>query len=216
MKEFIEIPATNISLMARKPIHGVGINDSNYNVTGIVSGKKISCPYYQAWLNMITRSYSKKYQEKHTTYNGCSVCYEWLAFSIFRLWMIKQDWKGKQLDKDLLKLGNKVYSPSTCLFVSRQINTLLTDSGKIRGEFPLGVHLNKSNGRYRAKCMTYGKQNRIGYFKTVNEAEYAYLIFKSNHVRDVALAQIEPLKSILMSRSALLESKALLIGLATD
>lgn len=112
----------------KRLVYGVGNNDADYVVEkreeiGYVGGKRRRklmwvCPYYQTWKDMIKRCYSTKCQEKFPTYKGCSVSADWHTFSNFKAWMEKQNWEGKQLDKDILIEGNKVYSPETCVFVS--------------------------------------------------------------------------------------------------
>lgn len=129
-------------------MYGVGINDADYEVkkSKKMNGKwKIvwMCPYYDRWTSMLSRCYSKKLQETHPTYKGCSVCDEWLRFSNFKKWMEEQNWEGRQLDKDFLFENNKVYSPSTCLFIPNKLNSFIITSGKARGEYPLGVHYMK-------------------------------------------------------------------------
>lgn len=104
---------------------GVGINDSDYvvqkkeTIKGIDGKRKQRlvwiCPYYRAWQSMLVRAYSKSYHKRRPTYIGCSVSEEWKTFSNFKSWMEGQVWEGKQLDKDLLVEGNKVYSEETCV-----------------------------------------------------------------------------------------------------
>lgn len=124
--------------MSKKLIYGVGVNDSDYKVNPTVKGKRVKCPFYMKWRNMIARCYSSAYHKIKPSYKGCVVCSEWLSFSNFKSWMIKQDWKGKQLDKDIVKLGNKEYSPSTCVFVSNSVNCAMrpitTNSPLIKGK----------------------------------------------------------------------------------
>ena len=89
-------------------VFGVGLNDANYTVNPVVSGKSYLCSIYSRWQGMLERCYSKKYQVLSKTYSECTVCEEWLTFSNFKTWMEQQDWKGKQLDKDIIKKGNKI------------------------------------------------------------------------------------------------------------
>ena len=88
---------------------------------------------------MLARCYSAKFQEHCPTYTGCTVAEDWLKFSNFKDWMEKQQWEGKQLDKDILFEGNKVYGPDTCVFVSPMVNTFTIDSGAARGKWLIGV-----------------------------------------------------------------------------
>lgn len=120
---FKEIKSSKGSLAKRKLIYGVALNDSWYNVNYKSVGVTFSCPYYTRWVAMLRRCYSSSYKAKKTTYRDCSCCDDWLVFSVFRSWMEQQDWEGKELDKDIRVRGNKLYSPTTCLFVSTKDNT---------------------------------------------------------------------------------------------
>ena len=161
-------------------VFGVGINDADYNVCEhyIVDGKdKIVwvCPFYQTWKSMLKRCYSEK---EYPTYKGCSVCDEWLIFSNFKRWMEQQDWQGKQLDKDLLIEGNKVYSPETCIFVDQVINKFVTDSGAARGEYMIGVYWRKHVGKFVSQCSNpfTCKREHLGYF---TDELTAHLVWKA-------------------------------------
>tara|TARA_R110000850_G_scaffold273054_1_gene408794 strand:+ start:392 stop:1042 length:651 start_codon:yes stop_codon:yes gene_type:complete len=186
MSDFIEIPATKRSLTKRKPVFGIGINDANYVVQPTINGKRIWCPFYAVWRNMIMRCYSAKFQEKHPTYRGCTVAVEWLTFSNFKIWMEKQDWVGKELDKDILIPGNKEYSPKSCLLVSQTINKLLNENLANRGCLPQGVSFKNSLDKYQSYCGVSGNKKHLGYFTYISEAEYTYLKFKSSLIKELA------------------------------
>jgi len=189
MQEFVEIPANKKSIANRKKMYDIGINDVNYQVTPIIEGKRMTCPYYRAWHSMLTRCYSAKYKSKRLTYSKCTVCDDWLIFSIFRNWMMQQDWKDKQLDKDLLVRGNKEYSPTTCMFVTSAINNLLIDSHTIRGQYAIGVYWNKQISKYIANCSVDGKNIYLGCYILETEAHLAYLVFKKELIINVANTQ---------------------------
>lgn len=136
--------------MARKLVCGVGINDADYC---IYKRKPYwSCPYYSKWRAMLSRCYNPKVLERQTTYQGSSVCNEWLTFSNFKFWMEKQDWEGKALDKDFLQDGSKIYSPETCVFIPIELNNFLTLKGNLRSNTPLGVSYHKQKGLYQSRC----------------------------------------------------------------
>ena len=167
-------------------VYGVGINDADYQVmiNETIDGKdKIlwRCPYYVKWTHMIARCYSERELEKYPTYRGCVVCEEWLYFSNFREWMIQQEWEDRCLDKDFLVENNKVYSPSTCVFVPSKVNVFITARGNDRGKYPLGVFLFKETNKkpYRSRCSNgSGKRIHLGYFSTPEEAHQAWLVKK--------------------------------------
>lgn len=117
--------------MKNKKICGVATNDAEYVTSVYEKGQKRKltwrCPFYNVWFNMINRVYGKYKSVQHSFYEDSVVCDEWLTFSNFKAWMEKQDWKGKQLDKDILVVGNKHYSPETCVFVTGEANGLVKD-----------------------------------------------------------------------------------------
>lgn len=180
MKDFIEVPASRSSLLRRKPIYGLGINDADYMIE--VDG--VRCPFYSKWKNMLTRCYCEKYQKRQPTYVGCSVSNEWLTLSSFKKWMSSQEWVGMHLDKDLIKYGNKVYSPELCVLVPQSLNSLLL-SGR-NSQYPQGVYLYTNSDRFKAQCNVNGIMKHLGYFSTQEQASKAYRLFKSNHIKETA------------------------------
>ena len=188
MKEFLEVPAGKESMVRRRPVYGMGINDADYEIS---RGNNI-CPFYRKWVNMLERCYCETYQQKQPTYKGCKVCDEWLIFSNFKAWMKNQDWKDKELDKDILIPGNKIYSSVTCVFVPRRVNGLLVDCGGRRGKFPLGVSFHKYSGRFRAYCNVNGKIKHVGYYDSSEDATDAANIAKSDEIKRVAYLQTDP------------------------
>jgi len=173
-------------------VFGVGLNDAEYPVSPVVNGKRIQCPFYRTWKSMLCRCYSEKYQLKYPTYIGCSVYLGWHTFSNFKVWMETQDWEGKQLDKDLLVPGNKIYSPETCLFVSGQVNNFMISADSIRGEWPVGVSWHKGVEKFMATCHNLGKgQKHLGYFDSPDEASDAYWTYKCRLAEELAKLQID-------------------------
>lgn len=162
--------------MKLKKVYGVGINDSKEAVYKYEKGVIVwVCPYYSRWMNMLKRCYSKIFHKKHPSYIGCTVCEEWLLFSNFRSWLELQDWFDKELDKDLLIKGNKVYSPSTCILISSQVNTFLNERFVDRGEYPIGVSFHKASGKFQAQCRVNGKSLGLGLYKNPDDAHKAWL-----------------------------------------
>jgi hypothetical protein len=202
MKEFPVIPATKMSVSKRMPIYGIGINDAHYKISSAVNGRRILCPFYLRWKEMIRRCYSESFHDKQPTYKECSVCEEWLTFSNFRSWMTNQDWQNKDLDKDIKFSGNKIYSPDTCIFVAHEINMLTCDSLASRGKWPLGVYFNKQSNKFMSRCVVNNKLKYLGLFCTSLEASKVYKEFKSKLILSVAKDQEQPLKSYLVRIAA--------------
>lgn len=125
---------------------------------------------------MLHRAYDSKAQVRRPNYVGCSVFDEWLTFSNFKLWMETQDWEGKQLDKDILVPGNKVYSPETCVFVTAVLNVFLTLRGSDRGAYLVGVNWHKASGKFVAQCSNpfTRKREYLGLFHTEEAAHEAW------------------------------------------
>lgn len=156
-------------------ILGIGKNDADYKVTG--------CPYYLRWKTMIVRAYDKKYHKRRPSYEGVTVCKEWLTFSNFKRWMETQDWQGKEIDKDILVIGNKEYSPTACCFVLSHLNACFTTRDRARGDYMIGVSFENSSNKFRAQLTMNGKHVNIGRFYTEIEAHKAYIKVKIKYIK---------------------------------
>jgi hypothetical protein len=180
-------------------VYGIGVNDSPTPVSKSekVNGKWRTvwvCPYYAIWKGVLQRCYSDLCLKKYPTYRGCSICPEWIYFMTFKAWMMAQDWEGRQLDKDILVEGNKIYSPETCRFVEAIVNAFLNDQGVTRGEWPIGVHWNKAASKFQALCRNpfTKRQEYLGSFTCPNEAHEAWRKRKHEHACALADLQTDP------------------------
>ena len=174
-----------------KLVLGAGFNDKTRPAW--VDGKIVK--EYELWQSMLNRCFSEKYQTRQPTYKGCNVSDNFLNYSFFYDWCQNQvgfgkvDDKGRSwcLDKDLLFVGNKTYSETTCVFVPQEINKFFNECGNTKGEYPVGVCFDKQNGKFKASCAVNSKQQHLGYFKTPQEAFAAYKPFKEALCKQLAL-----------------------------
>lgn len=185
--EFWQRPADHISAAhgcpkckyegAKAELYGIATNDMSL---------KANHPLYSAWRGMIQRCYSGNIK-KYPTYQGCSVCDQWLNFSAFYEWGVKNMPTAKihyHLDKDIIIKGNKIYSPQTCCFVPREINNLTTNCKKVRGVYPVGVSI--SRGKFLAHVSRDSKQQCIGSFDSPEDAFAAYKSAKESYIKELA------------------------------
>lgn len=169
----------------RKLIYGVGVRD--------VKTPTQTCPYYKLWVQVLRRCYSPAEQLRKPTYVGCTTVPEWHHLSAFMEWMQQQDWQGKELDKDLLVPGNKVYGPDTCVFIPKQVNSFLTCARRHDG-LGAGVEYRPTGkGKYRAHCSQLGGGLAyLGYFDTPEEAHEAWRTEKHRLALILADQQTNP------------------------
>lgn len=162
----------------RETVRSLGINDAEFATSpaDLVGGQLKFGPYL-SWITMLERCGSV-YQKKKPSYLGVTVCDEWKLFSNFALWCKHAYKHGWKLDKDLIVRSNMVYSPDTCLFVPDEINSFLTTSGKVRGEYPQGVTKEPDKTKYRARISIENKRVHLGYFNTILEAHKAWQLAK--------------------------------------
>lgn len=169
----------------------IGINDASYQVTTKIEGKVIFCPFYAVWTSMLNRVYAGNEEN----YLDCVVVDAWHTFSNFKVWMEQQNWQDKQLDKDLLIKGNRIYGPDTCLFINPRLNTFLTVKQPKRkgGNLPAGVTIIKSSSKYRVSASNgNGRMKHIGLFSTTEEASKAYLEYKLSAAKELAKDETDP------------------------
>ena len=112
--------------------------------------------YYRVWESMIRRCYSRKVHVKQPTYEGCSVCDEWLNLQRFARWYTENHYavsgETMNLDKDILVEGNRIYSPETCIFVPRRINLAFRRRSDFGGQRMVNT-LRKYEGRLPARVL---------------------------------------------------------------
>lgn len=182
-----------VNCMASKKslIFGVALNDAEYNVKP--RSKILRCRFYDCWLDMIVRCYSEKFKERHPSYYGCSVCDEWLVFSKFKHWMEKQDWQGKQLDKDIIKLNNKIYSPENCAFVTCETNNFVLGFKRGGSSEKAGVSWNKNANKYESYCNNpfTKKKEHLGLHLTESEAHESWRTRKLFFAHSLAKKQAD-------------------------
>lgn len=167
--------------MAKKMVHGVGINDADYKLHKCTTVNKVTrsywrCPFYMKWAAILERAYSIKSMERSPSYLGVTVDPEWHVFSKFKKWMELQDWHGKEIDKDILVPGNRIYGPEFCIFVSAELNSFILDSNATRGKYPIGVSFDSWTGKLKAACRNpfTGKVENLGRYSCEKEAHEAW------------------------------------------
>ena len=167
-------------------VFGVGISGIKYPITV----NSVKTKEYMLWKDMLTRCYSIVFEKKYSTYEGCEVSDNFKSYEYFYEWCNKQIGFGNEgwhLDKDLLVKGNKIYSESTCVFLPKEINLVLTKCTASRGEHPIGVNWNKTNKAFVARVRkNKGRSEWLGSFKTEIEAFKAYKKAKESFIKEQA------------------------------
>lgn len=156
---------------AKHLVLGVGINDLD------VCARGNTC--YEIWHSILQRTIDEKYKLLHKAYKDASICDEWLLLSNFKAWFDEHYVEGYCIEKDLLGLKSKVYSPDTCCFLPAEINSAITRE-KFERELPIGVMRYKD--RFKAVC----RLKYLGIFDTVEEAKTAYLKEKKRYITELA------------------------------
>lgn len=155
-------------------IYGFGVNDLDRVVT--------NDPVYFTWKRMIERCYAEITLEKSPTYEDKYVNSEWSLASKFESWMLNQTWQGMELDKDLLILGNKEYSATTCSFIPKKVNLVLGTSDGKRGDYMLGVCLHSTaRHKFQSRC----GQTYLGLFIDERSAHKVWQKAKSEDILKV-------------------------------
>lgn len=105
-----------------KSVYGIGYYGNGKYAARINNTKTEE---YIKWFSMFTRCYNEEYQNRQPTYIGCSVSEEFWDFQNFAEWYNEKKYICNyplELDKDLLYEGNKVYAPSKCCLIPKEIN----------------------------------------------------------------------------------------------
>ena len=167
-------------------VFGVGVVGTKYPIT--VNGTLTK--EYTLWQSMLRRCYSDTCKNRRPTYEDCEVSDNFKSYEYFYEWCHKQigfDNEWWHLDKDLLVKGNKVYSEDTCVFIPREINSLLIKRVASRGEHLIGVYWSKTANAFVSQVSkNKGMQEHLGVFNTELEAFNAYKQAKETFIKEQA------------------------------
>ena len=171
-------------------VYGVGIIGAEPIVDK--DGRKLK--EYELWCSMLQLVYDSKKHIELPTYTNCSVSENFKYFPYFKEWCNNQiganalDDKGNPfaLDKDILIKGNKQYGEDVCVFIPRELNNLVTNCSKSRGDSVIGVCYSKAHKKYLSKVRKYGKLTHLGHFDTEIEAFIVYKEAKESHIKTLA------------------------------
>ena len=161
----------------RKLVYGVGIND-------------VMIPYFtkttiwKTWNGIIRRTDNrdpKWIEQSKKSYLDCTLDSRWYKLSAFKEWIEQwDDFENKEVDKDILIPGNKIYGPDTCLMVRPIVNAWFKPD-RNRGDLPRGICWNtawkrgKSSNPYRAQITPIGgKRTGLGVYGTIEEASAVF------------------------------------------
>lgn len=124
-----------------------GIGHKGCEGTVDSNGKRLVS--YTRWKAILRRCSTEE------VYKDVSICDEWLEFKNFKEWFDTNYIEGFEIDKDLQSGSEKIYSPSTCIFLPPEINKMLTPSQlDAKG-------IEKKNQKWRAKLYIGGKKTTL-------------------------------------------------------
>ena len=144
---------------------------------------------YSRWKSMINRCYNPRVWDTFPTYEGCTVCDEWLYFQSYAEWFYTAcpgDPSMYDVDKDLLCPNNKIYSPETCEFLPRAINILVKNDSGNNKYGCVGVHWDTQKQKFRVRFEFQGKKFSGGYYTDLKDAQEAYVKLKKEKIRKAA------------------------------
>lgn len=161
-------------------VHGVGTYIPTDKHKSTVNGK--TSYGYTCWAGMLRRCYN----EDSCWYKDCSVVEDWHRSDVFWEWADEQTGFGEKyyhLDKDILKIGNRIYGPDTCAFVPRQLNFFMCAANAIRGDTPQGIHWEASRSKYKVDISLDGKTKFLGRFSSMEDAKQTYAKAKDDEAQ---------------------------------
>lgn len=165
-------------------VYGVGVMGDS---VGKVNGVEVK--EYRLWRGLLARCYNEKSKRNLPSYKNCVVSENFKYFPHFQNWCYDQvgfNVKGFELDKDILIKRNKIYSEDTCVFIPKELNLLLCNAKRIRGDLPIGVGLSNTENRYLSHMTKENKYVSLGTHNTPEQAFQAYKESKECYIKEVA------------------------------
>jgi hypothetical protein len=133
------------------------------------------------WFNMKARCEdTRAYKARNAAYADTQNGFE--SFQHFAEWCQGEYGYRKRerngffwsLDKDLISIGNRVYSEDRCMFIPNRVNILFSGT-RIEREYPMGVCYYKPLNKLRSQSHSAnGTKTHLGYFDCPEEAHLAY------------------------------------------
>lgn len=179
----------------RKLIYGVGIND-------------VMIPYFtkskvwKTWTGIIRRTDNRDpiWLSSKPSYIECTLDPRWFKLSAFKEWIEQwDDFENKEIDKDLLIPGNKIYGPDTCLMVRPVVNAWFKVTKHGGGELPRGVSWNsawkigRSPNPYRTQISPIGgKRTGLGVYATIEEASAVFEKARKEQIKVLIETETDP------------------------
>ena len=166
-------------------IFGVGIVGEDYSLIHEKDNKKKQLRSYITWKGMLERCYTT---DCGSSYEGCSVCDEWLYYPNFKKWYDSNYYdvnngERMHLDKDILHRGNRIYSPENCMFVPNKINIQFKSCGNVKyTDLPTGITIHPTTKGYTVSC---GNKRRKYGVINLKEAIQIYYKFKKELLEEV-------------------------------
>lgn len=136
---------------------------------------------YRIWSNIVVRcngGYAKLHEEFYKFES-------WLKWASNQKGFMKLDSNGNifQLDSDLFSETEKIYSPTSCVFVPAEINSLCKPNVN-RTDLPRGVHMFGSKSKpYSVSIRFDGVSKNLGCYTTLEEASLVSKEARLNRVK---------------------------------
>lgn len=145
---------------------------------------------YDLWNAMLSRCYCERELKRFQSYLGCTVSENFKDFQYFANWCNNQIGFGAEkycLDKDVIKVNNKVYSENTCCFIPAEINNFFLRGISGKNGYKAGVYYHIRDNKFVAQIsLGSGKSTHLGYFETEDAAHLAYYSRKERHAKELA------------------------------
>lgn len=148
--------------------------------------QKLDIHIRDVWSKMLQRCYKPSIKDK-VAYQGCTVCEDWHSYVNFYTWYNKQMSSGMyevgyQLDKDILKWGNKIYCPELCRLVPEKLNSFLNNFEDTRGTgTPNGVNWKEKNKKYQVSIKD--ENTKTKYLCITEDVLYGYKVYSKEKER---------------------------------
>lgn len=140
------------------------------------------------WNNLKDRcNPNSSLQKREPTYIGSINKFEcWNDFISWSKYQVGYSNRDYQLDSDVLKIGSKIYSEETCLFIPSRLNKFLQHRSRPNSDLPTGLFICKSTPNLiQCKISSWfdGGTKFLGCYKLdeIELATEAYLKEKNRH-----------------------------------
>ena len=159
----------------RSLIYGIGVNDLS-----IVNNKD---HFYDTWFNVVKKCNNQSYKVKCQYFQDSFLSNDWVKFSSFKKWMLRQEWSNRIINHRIIDPYNNEFSSDKCCFIPKELTYLFRErhNPKPNG-MPYGIFKTPEN-KFMIRFYYKGESLYLGIYESFIQAQILCKTFRIEEMK---------------------------------